>query len=183
MLEDDDSLPGPMHVFLSPWDLGRDRLSFGRDDLDRSLLDWCWSCCQLVIPRRSEAQKRRVSRVLYACMLDWYRSRVASRLEQLSADFAYPGRVSPLADPELWVGSGHSEARRAANGEHRMRQLVRQAVRTAGHGEPGHCPRWSAVGNVFGLGSGSATKLCRELGFDPDEEMGDPGDEEDGDVD
>lgn len=30
-------------------------------------------------------------------------------------------------------------------------------------------PRWALVRDAFGVGSGVATALCREFGFDPDE--------------
>lgn len=85
----------------------------------------------------------------------------------------------------IWTTGPSSEAARAFRGEGsepRMRRLVHNAVRSAGRGEDGHVSRWSAVGYMFGLGSTSATALCRELGFDPDEEMGNPDEEEDCDV-
>lgn len=32
-------------------------------------------------------------------------------------------------------------------------------------------PRWALVRDAFGVGSGVATALCREFGFDPDESL------------
>lgn len=32
-------------------------------------------------------------------------------------------------------------------------------------------PRWALVRDAFGCGSGVATALCREFGFDPDENI------------
>lgn len=56
--------------------------------------------------------------------------------------------------------------------DHRDNLLAR-AVRCAGHGAHGpQLPRWSHVGAIFALGSGSAREMCRRYGVDPDELVG-----------
>lgn len=55
--------------------------------------------------------------------------------------------------------------------------LVRRAVASRS-GAPGRHPRWSHVSKIFGLGSGYSSKLCRRLGFDPDEVVGQVEDEQ-----
>ena len=48
--------------------------------------------------------------------------------------------------------------------------LLKWVVEHAGDREPGHRPRWSYVGELFGLGSGMSILLCRRFGLDPDHE-------------
>lgn len=50
--------------------------------------------------------------------------------------------------------------------------LVERAVRNAGHGGDWPMCRWSWVGRIFGLGSTSASDLCRHFDLDPDEILG-----------
>lgn len=53
--------------------------------------------------------------------------------------------------------------------------LVRRAVRNARPREVGiEVPRWSAIGETFGLGSTYATELCRRFGLDPHEQLTGP---------
>lgn len=49
--------------------------------------------------------------------------------------------------------------------------LVERAVRGAER-LTGRFPRWSHVGRIFSIGSGSATALCRRFDLDPDEVVG-----------
>lgn len=56
--------------------------------------------------------------------------------------------------------------------------LVRRAVRYPPT-NTGAMPRWSHVGAIFGIGSTSAAELCVRFGFDPDEVIGNPRDEDD----
>jgi hypothetical protein len=48
-------------------------------------------------------------------------------------------------------------------------ELVRRAVKYVSADGEVPMPRWSYVGRLFGLGSGSARKLCRRVGENPDE--------------
>lgn len=63
-------------------------------------------------------------------------------------------------------GSGYTDA-----------DLVKRAVKNAGN-IGGRRLRWAAVALNFGLGSTSAAALCRACGLDPDERVGDSGEEE-----
>jgi hypothetical protein len=53
------------------------------------------------------------------------------------------------------------------------RDLIRQAIRNvkgpSKYRSKYGVPRWSLVRDTFCVGSGVATALCREFGFDPDE--------------
>ena len=51
-------------------------------------------------------------------------------------------------------------------------ELLRWAVKNAGCFAHDVLPRWSHVANLLGLGSTSATALCRRFSLDPDEELG-----------
>lgn len=55
------------------------------------------------------------------------------------------------------------------------RELLRRAITNA-RPPRGACQvqRWVCVKNVFGVGSTTATILCREAGLDPDEELSSP---------
>lgn len=59
-------------------------------------------------------------------------------------------------------------------------ELLRRAVRCATG--PGHCPRWSYVRNIFGVGSSTAAELCRRFDVDPDELRGQGWDDEEADA-
>jgi hypothetical protein len=50
-------------------------------------------------------------------------------------------------------------------------KLISRAVRGA-RPRNGRVPRWSAVGEVFALGSTFSIQLCRRFGVDPDEQIG-----------
>jgi len=50
--------------------------------------------------------------------------------------------------------------------------LVKRAVSNAGWREREELPRWSWVARIFGVGSTSASQLCRHFGFSPDEPRG-----------
>ena len=50
--------------------------------------------------------------------------------------------------------------------------LLEWAVMHAGHDAAERSIRWSSVGALFGLGSTSATALCRRFDVDPDEQVG-----------
>jgi hypothetical protein len=50
--------------------------------------------------------------------------------------------------------------------------LLRRLVRLIGH-ERLPAPRWSHVSQSLGHGSGVSSAICRALGFDPDEIVGD----------
>lgn len=50
--------------------------------------------------------------------------------------------------------------------------LFEWAVRHAGHDSKTHTHRWVHVMELFGLGSTSATELCRRFQRDPDEMVG-----------
>ena len=53
------------------------------------------------------------------------------------------------------------------------RDLIRQAIRNvkgpSKYRSKYGAPRWSLVRDTFCVGSGVATALCREFGFDPEE--------------
>jgi hypothetical protein len=55
------------------------------------------------------------------------------------------------------------------------RRCIRQAIESIKH-QPKHSHKgsqvWSAVGWLFGLGSTSATKLCVEMGIEPNQTIG-----------
>lgn len=48
-------------------------------------------------------------------------------------------------------------------------ELLRRAVTGAVNKELTDLPRWSIVRDIFGLGSTSASKLCKRFNCDPDE--------------
>lgn len=50
-------------------------------------------------------------------------------------------------------------------------ELVARAIRLA-KPRRGSSPRWVLVRDLFGVGSTTATQLCREHGFDPSETAG-----------
>lgn len=50
-----------------------------------------------------------------------------------------------------------------------MRELVERAVRCARPTRTTDAPRWVAIMDTFGLGSTSATQLCREFNLNPHE--------------
>lgn len=53
--------------------------------------------------------------------------------------------------------------------------LVKRAVRNARPREIGiEVPRWSAIGEAFGLGSTYSIELCRRFGMDPHEPLTGP---------
>lgn len=54
--------------------------------------------------------------------------------------------------------------------EELLRRILRALPRVLNYRYSGI--RWSAVGAVAGLGSTSATELCRWAGLDPDDEIG-----------
>lgn len=51
-------------------------------------------------------------------------------------------------------------------------ELVRRAVRNAWPKDRVRVPRWSAVGEVFALGSTYSTQLCRRFDVDPNKLVG-----------
>ena len=51
-----------------------------------------------------------------------------------------------------------------------LERAVRSACRRDARKGEKH-PRWTAVSDVFALGSTYATQLCRRYGLDPDEEL------------
>lgn len=51
------------------------------------------------------------------------------------------------------------------------RDLIRQVIRNLKGPSKYGTPRWALVRDTFGVGSGVATALCREFGFDPDEQL------------
>jgi len=53
-------------------------------------------------------------------------------------------------------------------------ELLTRAVKYAKPHEEGASPKWSVVGELFGLGSTSAHQLCRYAGVDPHEMMKGP---------
>lgn len=53
----------------------------------------------------------------------------------------------------------------------RDHELLRRACANPPH-HRGPSLRWSLVGRVFGVGSGTATRLCKRFGLDPDESLG-----------
>ncbi len=54
----------------------------------------------------------------------------------------------------------------------RLRKVAWGVVANAGRLSPKRKPRWSHVMDATGQGSTAALGLCREYGFDPDEEVG-----------
>lgn len=50
-------------------------------------------------------------------------------------------------------------------------ELLRRAVNLARPDRTTDAPRWVAVMDTFGLGSTSATELCRRFGLDPHERV------------
>jgi hypothetical protein len=48
--------------------------------------------------------------------------------------------------------------------------LLKWVIEHAGERQPGRRARWSYVGELFGLGSGTSMLLCRRFGLDPDHE-------------
>jgi hypothetical protein len=50
-------------------------------------------------------------------------------------------------------------------------QLLGRAVRNA-RPRRGRVPRWSAVSDLFALGSTFSMQLCRRYGVDPDQQIG-----------
>jgi len=77
----------------------------------------------------------------------------------------YPGALGKL--PE------EAEVMKLSGCEIEERDLIRQVIRNlkgpskyrSKHGQF----RWALVRDAFGVGSGVATALCREFGFDPEE--------------
>jgi len=55
------------------------------------------------------------------------------------------------------------------------RDLIRSAIRNlqgpSKYRTKYGTPTWALVRDAFGIGSGVANALCREFGFDPDEEL------------
>ena len=50
-------------------------------------------------------------------------------------------------------------------------ELIRNAIANARPHKTQDVPRWVALMDVFAIGKTSAHELCREHGFDPDEEV------------
>ena len=59
-----------------------------------------------------------------------------------------------------------------AEGQRTDDSLLFYAIEGAASSSPMRLPRWSHVGNLFGLGSTSANLLCKRFGIDPNELVG-----------
>ncbi len=59
-----------------------------------------------------------------------------------------------------------------------FRLLVERAARAAVPRDAGKAPRWSAVKDVFMVGSTTAMAICREFRINEDEEVQHPGSKE-----
>ena len=97
-------------------------------------------------------------------MLDNAQHRLAACYQRIGSDKAALFKIMDMLD---LLADRAADAREMV----RLRELITSAIRWVQNPNDLPLPRWSVVGSTFGLGSTSATRLCREFGIDPNDEL------------